>query len=121
MGDVDWILVYISKDCEPLDFCAFEVQTIDTTGNFRDSFYAVSQKDRTNQWTSAGLNWENVSKRILPPLIYKGSILGRGEFCSAGMFFATPFPVYDRVMDRLGGEANVATGTIEFINRCRGT
>lgn len=38
MGDVDWILVHISKDCEPLDFCAFEVQTIDTTGNFRDSF-----------------------------------------------------------------------------------
>lgn len=25
------------------------------------------------------------------------------------MFFVTPFPVYDRVMDRLGGEANVAT------------
>lgn len=106
---VDWILVHINSRGEPVDFCAVEVQTIDTTGNYQDSFLSLATDERENQWTSAGLNWENVSKRILPQLIYKGSILGRERFCSAGMFFVTPKPVYERVMRRLGGESNVAT------------
>nr|WP_288870390.1 NotI family restriction endonuclease [uncultured Corynebacterium sp.] len=106
---VDWILVHIDAKGEPVDFCAIEVQTIDTTGNYKDSFIGLSSAERENRWTSAGLNWENVSKRILPQLIYKGSILGREKFCSSGMFFVTPRPVYDRVMRRLGGESNVAT------------
>lgn len=106
---VDWILVHINEMGEPVDFCAIEVQTIDTTGNYRESYRGLSSNERSNVWTSAGLNWENVSKRILPQLIYKGSILGREQYCSAGMFFVTPKPVYDRVMDRLGGKENVAS------------
>lgn len=106
---VDWILVHINEWGEPVDFCAIEVQTIDTTGNYRESYRSLMSGKRSNVWTPAGLNWENVSKRILPQLIYKGSILGREQYCSAGMFFVTPKPVYDRVMDRLGGKRNVVS------------
>lgn len=106
---VDWILVHIDGQGRPVDFCAVEVQTIDTTGNYRDSYRALTSTPHENAWSTVGLNWENVSKRILPQIIYKGSVLAREEFCSAGLFLVTPKPVYDRILRRLGGEANVSS------------
>ncbi|TKA21346.1 hypothetical protein, partial [Xanthomonas euvesicatoria] len=52
---------------------------------------------------TAGLNWENVNKRILPQLIYKGQVLQREALCRKGLFFVCPQPVYTRIMARLGG------------------
>ena len=54
-----------------------------------------------------GLNWENVSKRILPQLIYKGQVLQREELCRTGLFFVCPSPVFARVLNRLGGKDNL--------------
>ena len=54
--------------------------------------------------SEAGLNWDNVSKRILPQLIYKGHVLRQEPLCNKGMFFVCPTPVYDRVRERLGGD-----------------
>jgi hypothetical protein len=54
-------------------------------------------------YSKAGVNWENVSKRILPQLIYKGHVLRRERLCSKGLFFVCPKPVKDKIVQRLGG------------------
>lgn len=103
---VDWVLGRLGENGCLQEFTAIEVQTIDTTGNYRNGFAALKES-RTIEKTSAGLNWENVSKRILPQLIYKGQILQREELCKKGLFFVCPEPVYERIAQRLGGKDNL--------------
>lgn len=105
---VDWILALVDPLEGLTEFVAVEVQTIDTTGNYRASRTALLE-DRRIENSTAGLNWENVSKRILPQLIYKGQVLQREEGCKKGLFFVSPTPVYERVMRRLGGEEGLTT------------
>lgn len=99
---VDWVLAKLSDDGSLEEFVAVEVQTIDTTGSYRNGFEAMLN-NRSIVKTTAGLNWENVSKRILPQLVYKGQVLQRESLCKKGLFFISPVPVFDRIMDRLGG------------------
>lgn len=100
---VDWVLAKIRPSGTLEEFVAIEVQTIDTTGNYRNGHTALINNDGIVK-TTVGLNWENVSKRILPQLIYKGQILQREELCRKGLFFVCPEPVYNRIMTRLGGQ-----------------
>ena len=103
---------------------ALEVQTIDTTGNYKDqaqSFFAgqsfTDKQGRNPGYSEAGMNWENVNKRILPQIIYKGHVLRRETKCSKGLYFVCPKQVYDRIRDRLGGNLHTyhpSTGTISF-------
>lgn len=88
------------------DKSAIEVQTIDTTGKYSAAQKALV-KDRSIVYDTVGLNWENVSKRILPQLIYKGQILQREELCKTGLYFVCPTPIYERVLARLGGKEKV--------------
>lgn len=104
---VDWVLALIDGNGKLKEFVAVEVQTIDTTGNYRNGREGLLSPERTNPSTSAGLNWENVNKRILPQLIYKGQVLQREELCKKGLFFVCPQPVYTRIMSRLGGSAGL--------------
>jgi hypothetical protein len=63
------------------------------------------------------MNWENVSKRILPQVIYKGHVLRRESKCTKGLFFVCPVQVYRRIRERLGGnlhEYDPGNGTITF-------
>lgn len=100
---VDWILALLDEQGELEEFVAVEVQTIDTTGTYRDGYERLKAENVVIN-TSAGLNWENVNKRILPQLVYKGQVLQREEMCKKGLFFVCPEPVYDRIMGRLGGK-----------------
>lgn len=100
---VDWILALLDSDGVLTEFVAVEVQTIDTTGNYRASREALLRSSRDVVQSSVGLNWENVNKRILPQLIYKGQILQRESLCKKGLFFVSPRAVYERIMARLGG------------------
>jgi len=100
---VDWVLAKLDTAGELEEFVAAEVQTIDTTGSYRKGYESLL-RDRRNTKTTAGLNWENVSKRILPQLIYKGQVLQREELCRKGLFFICPQPVFERIMTRLGGQ-----------------
>jgi len=104
---VDWVLAKLNATGELEEFVAIEVQTIDTTGNYRNGYQAL-KVDREIVQTTAGLNWENVSKRILPQLIYKGRVLQREELCRKGLFFVCPKPVSERIMQRLGGVDNLS-------------
>ncbi len=99
---VDWVLAKLDKTGDLEEFVAVEVQTIDTTGNYRNGYSALKD-DRSVVKTTAGLNWENVSKRILPQIIYKGQVLQREEMCKKGLIFVCPEPVFEHIANRLGG------------------
>lgn len=101
---VDWILALLDGQGQLVEFVAIEVQTIDTTGNYRPSRDALLADDRMIVQSTVGMNWENVNKRILPQLVYKGQVLQREALCRKGLFFVCPAPVYNRIMARLGGE-----------------
>jgi Restriction endonuclease NotI len=99
---VDWILARLDASGVLTDFVAVEVQSIDTTGNYQQARLALLRGDPPVKAT-AGFNWENVSKRILPQIIYKGHVLRREPLCTKGLFFICPTPVFMRINDRLGG------------------
>ncbi len=116
---VDWILARLTADYELIDFTAVEVQTIDTTGNYREEFRALSVGREFPGKSTASPNWENVNKRILPQIIYKGHVLRREPKCSKGLFFVSPTPVYERIRDRLGGnldEIHPSSGSLTFLH-----
>lgn len=100
---VDWVLAKLNENGQLTEFTAIEIQTIDTTGSYRDAQQALVN-DRSIVKDSVGLNWENVSKRIIPQIIYKGQVLQREELCRTGLYFICPTPVYQNVLKRLGGK-----------------
>lgn len=103
---VDWILACLNEDGELTEFTAVEIQTIDTTGSYQNARKALVEHHNIEKDT-VGLNWENVSKRIIPQIIYKGQVLQREELCKSGLYFVCPKPVYDRVLERLGGKGKL--------------
>lgn len=105
---VDWVLARLDENGELAEFTAIEVQTIDTTGNYREARTALLE-NRSVISDTVGLNWENVSKRIIPQLIYKGQVLQREDLCRTGLFFVCPKAVYDRILNRLGGRERIPT------------
>jgi hypothetical protein len=100
---VDWILAHIDAAGKLLGFVAIEVQSIDTTGNYRAERQAYLERGSFEGNSTAGPNWENVNKRILPQIIYKGHVLRREPLCQKGLFFICPTPVYYKIAERLGG------------------
>ena len=99
---VDWVLARLDEKGELVEITAIEVQTIDTTGSYANAQQHLT-KNREIVSDTAGLNWENVSKRIIPQIIYKGQVLQREDLCRSGLFLVCPKPVYQRILDRLGG------------------
>ena len=103
---VDWVLAKLDPNGDLTEFTAIEVQTIDTTGNYQTARQALIE-NREIVDDTVGLNWENVNKRIIPQLIYKGQVLQREDLCKTGLFFVSPKPVYDRIIERLGGKEKI--------------
>jgi hypothetical protein len=117
---VDWVLARLDSTGELAEFTAIEVQTIDTTGNYRTARQNLLS-NRSIVSDTVGLNWENVSKRIIPQIIYKGQVLQREELCKTGLYFVCPQPVYERILNRLGGTEKlpkfpVQPASIHFIS-----
>jgi hypothetical protein len=105
---VDWVLARLGADGQLIEFTAIEVQTIDTTGNYRVARqFLIDNREIVPD--TVGLNWENVSKRIIPQIIYKGQVLQREEMCKSGLYFVCPKTVYERVLNRLGGKDKIPT------------
>jgi hypothetical protein len=115
---VDWILALVDGNGELKEFVAVEVQSIDSTGNYRQERDVYLADKEFTGYSNAGINWENVNKRILPQLIYKGHVLRRETLCRAGLFFVCPTPVYDKISVRVGGKLMKypapAPGTLTF-------
>ena len=79
---VDWVLAHVSAQGELLSFVAVEVQSIDTTGNYRKERETYLREEAFAGKSTAGLNWENVNKRIPPQIIYKGHVLRARSRCA---------------------------------------
>jgi hypothetical protein len=101
---VDWILALVGEDLSLKEFVAVELQTMDTTGSYEAEVDAYYRGENPSKSSKAGINWENVSKRILPQVIYKGHVLRREPLYTKGLFFICPAPVYQRILTRLGGK-----------------
>jgi hypothetical protein len=101
---VDWVLALLKPNGTLSQFVAMELQTMDTTGSYESAVRALLAGDRDPDPSKAGINWENVNKRILPQLIYKGHVLRQEPLCAKGLYFVCPSPVYARIVERLGGD-----------------
>jgi hypothetical protein len=102
-GFVDWVLALVDDRGELMEFVAVEIQSMDTTGSYK-ALRNAYMAGNGYQSVSAGINWRNVFKRILPQLIYKGHILHREKLCKSGLFFVCPSPVYRKIMAELSDE-----------------
>ena len=122
---IDWILALVNEERDLEGFVAVEVQTIDTTGNYRKQFWDLANSfdpkvidgiDEPEK-SSSNFNFENVNKRIIPQLITKGHILRREKLCTRGLFFICPTPVYDRILQRVGTleDYPIQSGSITFL------
>jgi len=119
---MDFLLATVDGDLKPTSIVAIEVQTIDTTNSYStasqayykgEALYHTPEKD----YTPAGFNWENVSKRILPQLIYKGHALRREAKAQNGLYFILPHVVLEKIKVRVGGrllQYPKGPGTITF-------
>lgn len=101
---IDWILASIGEDGKLREFVALEVQAIDTTGSYRLERDGYMKGELPEKASKAGLNWENVAKRILSQIIYKGHVLRLEPLCTKGLFFVVPTPVYTRIRQRIAGD-----------------
>jgi len=100
---VDWILARLGKDRTLEEFVAVELQTMDTTGSYESQVHRFLNTGTVLPDKQSNINWENVSKRILPQIIFKGHVLRQEKLCKKGMYFICPSPVYTRILGRLGG------------------
>ena len=97
---MDWILVYV-REKRIIEFVGIEVQSMDTTGNYRDAWSAYKDYEEGTSRADIpssehGLNWANVHKRLVPQLIRKGVVYSRSKFAAKGMYFIVPDEVYDK-------------------------
>lgn len=100
---IDWILARLGPDHTLQEFVAVEVQTMDTTGSYEAQVHRFLNTGKVLPDKQSNINWENVSKRILPQIIFKGHVLRQEPLCRKGMYFICPSPVYTRILNRLGG------------------
>lgn len=120
---VDYVLCALEDDLSLNGFTAVEVQTIDTTNSYGSAakyYYSLQEGDviKTDlELTNAGLNWENVNKRILPQIIYKGHTLRREVKAQNGLYFVLPDAVYRKILTRIGNDLMSypkGAGTVTF-------
>lgn len=107
---MDWVLQSYSVNdgshLDPQSFVGLEVQSIDTTGNYRDTWNAYRQMKNGIAVDSVpnsghGLNWANVHKRLIPQIIRKGNIYAQIERC-VGFYFMIPDSVYQKFEEVMG-------------------
>ncbi len=99
----DLVLAQITQKGDLGNFVGVEVQSIDITGNYRAAQMGYMKGLKQPPPSGHGLNWENVNKRILPQVIFKGRVLQRERSCEKGLYFIVPEAVYERILQRLGG------------------
>jgi hypothetical protein len=110
---MDWVLVHV-VDGKISSYTGIEVQSIDTTNNYRDcwEYYrewrdSRSKPSRPKPRSEHGYNWANVHKRLIPQLIRKGLIFSRSEKVDYGLSFVLPEEVFLHFEDILGTDFTV--------------
>jgi Restriction endonuclease NotI len=103
---MDWVLARIEKG-KLVEYTGVEVQSIDITGNYRDSWYAyknLSNKTIQIPASEHGLNWANVHKRLIPQIIRKGTIYSRSDMVKSGLHFVAPDIVFQKFEEIIGAD-----------------
>lgn len=98
---MDWVLAHISGG-KLIEYIGIEVQSIDITGNYRDAWYAIRDKQTDVPQSRHGLNWANVHKRLIPQIIRKGLVYSRSTLVKKGLYFIVPDAVYQKFEDVIG-------------------
>lgn len=100
---MDWVLAKIHGK-KLISYTGAEVQSLDITGNYRDTWYAYKHiKDgATIPRSNHGLNWANVHKRLIPQIIRKSLIYSRSPFVKSGLYFVVPEVVYKKFEEIIG-------------------
>ena len=100
---MDWVLVHV-RDGVICEYTGVEVQSIDITGNYRDTWHAYRDMDSTHVVPSSGhgLNWANVHKRLIPQLIRKGQVYSKSAYVKSGIYFIVPEVVFQKFEQILG-------------------
>ena len=104
---MDWILARIQGN-KLIEYVGVEVQSIDITGNYRDTWYAYknlspeSKKDFPP--SEHGLNWANVHKRLIPQIIRKGRVYAKSAYVNRGLYFVVPDIVYRKFEEVIGDD-----------------
>lgn len=101
---MDWVLARIANG-KLVEYTGVEVQSIDITGNYRDSWHSyknVSEKSLVIPSSKHGMNWANVHKRLIPQIIRKGTIYSRSKLVKSGLYFIVPDIVYRKFEEIIG-------------------
>ncbi len=101
---LDWVMAYVrSTKLEMVVPC--EVQSIDTTGNYRNNWDAYAYQRAVVPSSKHGMNWANVWKRLIPQLIMKSAVAARSALCTKGTYFVVPTRVYEQFKKVVGDVA----------------
>lgn len=105
---MDWVLAKISN-FELEEYIGVEVQSIDTTGNYRKAWTSYEKIKKDTPLSDIppsehGLNWANVHKRLIPQLIRKGIVYSRSDLVKKGLYFILPEIVYRKFEDIVGND-----------------
>lgn len=102
---MDWVLVRV-VDGEAFEIAGVEVQSIDITNNYRQTWEAYKSltldPNKAIPGSVHGMNWANVHKRLIPQIIRKGQIYADSKLATKGMYFILPDTVYSRFEDIVG-------------------
>ena len=105
---LDWVMARIVAGKLKL-IIPCEVQSADTTGNYRANWDAYSKELSSIPDSEHEMNWANIWKRMIPQLILKGSIAATSGLSKLGHYFIVPDSVYDRFGRLIGQVADVAS------------
>lgn len=102
---MDWVLAKV-RNGQLEEYVGVEVQSIDITGNYRDSWHTyknlpISKKGDIPR-SEHGLNWANVHKRLIPQLIRKGVVYSHSKLVPSGLYFIVPDIVYKKFEEIIG-------------------
>ena len=92
---MDWVLAKV-KNKRLISYTGVEAQSLDITGNYRDTWYAYKNISENSVIPESGhgLNWANVHKRLIPQIIRKSLIYYHSSYVKSGLYFITPDIVY---------------------------
>ena len=90
---LDWVIVSIVGGAISL-LVPCEVQSIDTTGNYRKNWHAYAHREASVPNSKHGMNWANVRKRLIPQLVLKSAVAATSKLCTKGTYFIVPDRVY---------------------------
>lgn len=103
---MDWVLAKIENN-QLIEYVGIEVQSIDITNNYRDTWYAyknLTQNTKKIPPSEHGMNWANVHKRLIPQIIRKGVVYSNSKLVKAGLYFVLPDIVYRKFEDIIGAD-----------------